>query len=250
MGTAIIVQARVGSTRFPNKMTIPFYDGHGMLHYLLSRMVKTNISVPLILAIPDSAENDILQKIGLDLGLKIFRGSENDVLQRFIDAAIYYSATSIIRVCADNPFLDIESVNTLIEALNKNESDYISFCLADGTPTIKTHYGFWAEAVRLSTLKSVATQTTEKLYREHVTNYIYAHPEKYSRHCLSLNSFVEANSWARFTVDTAQDFQNMQHLAAELTSLNSLSPQHLINHVATHPGIKTTMLREIRENQK
>lgn len=250
MSTAVIIQARVGSTRFPNKMTIPFYGDHGMLHYLLSRMKKASLSAPLILAIPDSTENDILQEIGLELGLKIFRGSENDVLQRFIDAANHYNVTSIIRVCADNPFLNIEAINALIDALNKDKSDYISFCLTDGTPTIKTHYGFWPEAVRLTTLQTVASQTDEKLYREHVTNYIYAHAEKYRCRCLALNPEVEANQWARFTVDTAQDFQNMKHLATELTSQNLLSPEQLITHVARNPNIRTSMEAEIRKNQK
>ena len=250
MATAVIVQARVGSTRFPNKMTLPFYAKAGMLHYLLRRMVNANLPAPIILAIPDSSENDILGKIGSELGLKIFRGSEDDVLQRFIAAATHYNASRIIRVCADNPFLDIHSITTLIETLESDDTDYISFCLANGTPTIKTHYGFWAEAVKLSALKSVAKETNEKLFCEHVTNYIYSHPEKYTRRCLTLDPIIEANPWARFTVDTQTDFETMSHLATHLPPHTEITPAELIKTVAAKPEIKNSMEQEIRKNQK
>ena len=250
MDNAIIIQARVGSTRFPNKMTIPFHNGKGMLHFLLSRMVKAGLPAPIILAIPDSPANDVLEEIGTQLNINVFRGSENDVLQRFIDAATLHKATRIIRVCADNPFLDTQSLINLIDTLKNDPSDYISYCLTDGTPTIKTHYGFWAEAVRLNALKTVAGLTDEKLYREHVTNYIYAHPKAFTRSCLRLDPAIEANPWARFTVDTAQDFENMKNLAADLPTSSTLSPIQLINHIANFPGIKTSMQAEINKNQK
>lgn len=265
MRTAIIIQARVGSTRFPNKMTIPFYNGRGMLYYLLSRMVKANLSAPLILAIPDSIENDAIADIGNELGINVFRGSEDDVLQRFIGAATKHDANAIIRVCADNPFLDIPSITTLMDALEVDSSDYISFCLSNGTPTIRTHYGFWPEAVRLSALQTAANKTGEKLYHEHVTNFIYTHSniavpdfekvsahdtEIFTRKCIPINSEIESNSWARFTVDTAQDFQNMMDLAANLTPLNLLKTAELIDQVAKNPTMKATMLAEINKNQK
>ena len=74
-------------------------------------------------------------------------------MNRFISAAEQYNAQKIIRVCSDNPFLDINSIKKLIETINENPSaDYISFNI-NGIPSIKTHYGFWTEYVTLNTLK-------------------------------------------------------------------------------------------------
>src|SRR5690554_5883359 len=251
MNIGIIIQARVGSTRFPHKMTVPFYDGRGILHFLLSRMVSTNIPAPIILAIPDTPENDVLEEIGTSLNLKIFRGSEQDVMSRFINAALHYKISDIIRVCADNPFLDNQSIISLIENLKNSDSDYISYCLSDGTPTIKTHFGFWPEAVRLSALQAAADRTTEKYYREHVTNFIYAADNGFTRHCIPISSEIELNNWARFTVDTAQDFKNMQQVA-KLTgmALAHHSPLQMIKHIESFPHLKTSMQEEIKKNLK
>lgn len=247
--TGVIVQARMGSTRFKNKMTNPFYENEGMLYFLLSRLKQTGIDAKLVLAIPDTKENDVLESIGKRLHIAIYRGSENDVLQRFIGAAKEFQIENIVRVCADNPFLDTDSIKILFALLSESNTDYISFCLSDHTPTIKTHYGFWPEAVRLSALERVAESTIENLYREHVTNYIYTHPQQFTRHCIFIDPEIERAS-LRFTVDTQTDFESMQVLAQHFSKGQAITPGQVIHASNQYPEICKLMLMEIEKNRK
>ena len=248
--TAIIVQARMGSTRFPNKMTVPFFEGSGMLAYLLRRLLNSNISVPVILAIPSSEPNKILKQIAIDHGINYHCGNETDVLQRFIDAAEAYQIERIIRVCADNPFLDTRYLKELIEAFAYSDADYLSYRLDDGTPTIKSHFGFWAEAVTLNTLKKVCSLTDETFFHEHVTNYIYSHPDEFRLEFLKADPEIVQNRWARFTVDTEGDFNRMKALAQKIGYSANAQANDLIKRVAESPPIRKAMETEIRKNQK
>lgn len=250
MATAIIVQARVGSTRFKNKMTTPFHNGRGLLHYLLNRLIKSGLNIPVILAIPDSDDNDVLEEIGKNLNLVVYRGSETDVLSRFTEAAEANKADRIIRVCADNPFLDLQFLKILINTLHSTKADYVSFCLHDGTPTIKTHYGFWAEAVNTKALKKVTELTEAPEYLEHVTNYIYTHPGTFEISLLPVDPKIEQSSWARFTVDTENDFKLAKSIANQLPPNEEFDAFRLIELVGENPEIKRTMKMEIHKNKK
>ena len=149
----IIIQARTGSTRLPQKMILPFYENEGIFSLILKRLTSIINKNNIILATSTNENNDVLIDIAKSYGVNYFRGSENDVLQRFIDAADEFNANKIIRVCADNPFLDLEFLNFLLDNFEKSDYDYMSFMTSKGCPTIKTHYGFWAEAVTLNALK-------------------------------------------------------------------------------------------------
>ena len=250
MQTAVIIQARIGSTRLPNKMINPFYKDQNLLEFLLTRLLHGGFKEQLVLAIPSSAENDVLELIASRHNIKVFRGSENDVLQRFIEAAESVNANQIIRVCADNPFLDVSSISSLIKVMKEKGADYTAFCLSDSTPSIKTHYGFWAEGVSLNALKKVAALTSEKLYREHVTNYIYTHPAKFITHCCSIPKSIEQEFWCRFTVDTAGDFQRMESLAEDIDDLEKINPERIIGIASESEVIKEAMQAEIEKNAK
>ena len=109
----IIIQARTGSTRLPQKMILPFYENEGIFSLILNRLTSNFKKENIILATSSNPNNDVLAEIARRYGINCFRGSENDVLQRFIDAANQFNATKIIRVCADNPFLDMDFLNFL-----------------------------------------------------------------------------------------------------------------------------------------
>lgn len=175
----IIIQARTGSTRLPSKMILPFYGNDGILSILLSRLTQCKLADSIIVATTSSSPDDAICDLVREHRVKCFRGDENDVLDRFIQAARYYGISKIIRICADNPFLDIESLDSLILASENIDADYVSFCTSNHTPTIKTHFGFWAEYVTLAALELVARKTAEKVYHEHVTNYFNKSVDKY-----------------------------------------------------------------------
>ena len=107
----IIIQARTGSTRLPFKMTLPFFNDRGILELLLSRLKKAGLADKTIVATTENVRDDIICNIARNAGVSYFRGSESDVLDRFIQAANHYYVSKIIRICADNPFLDIPALN-------------------------------------------------------------------------------------------------------------------------------------------
>ena len=117
--TKIIIQARTGSTRQPKKMILPCYANEGIFSLLLKKLTATFDKNDIILATSVNENNDVLVEIAKCYGVNYFRGSENDVLQRFIDAAKEFNAENLIRVCADNPFLDVFYIRLLIEKFEK-----------------------------------------------------------------------------------------------------------------------------------
>lgn len=249
--TKIIIQARNNATRLKNKMSLPFFEGKGILEILLARLSNNFLPENIILATTFSKSDDILVAIAERIGVGVFRGSEEDVLDRFIKASEFFHCNKIIRVCADNPFLDIQALKTLYEELNKSSFDYIAFELKSGLPTIKSHIGFYAEGVKLSSLMKIKDSTHDKLFMEHVTNYIYAHPAKFSIKWLQVSSEVQNRIDLRFTVDTIDDFNTASLIFNQISELNSdWNISNLISFIDQHTEYKKSMLEQITLNSK
>lgn len=247
----IIIQARTGSTRLPQKMILPFYENEGIFSLILNRLTSNFKKENIILATSSNPNNDVLAEIARRYGINCFRGSENDVLQRFIDAANQFNATKIIRVCADNPFLDMDFLNFLLQNFEKTECDYMSFSTSEGTPTIKTHYGFWAEAVTLNALNKVRSMTDESLYHEHVTNFIYANKDVFDVRFLNISEDIEKHDDIRLTIDTKTDFDIQKEIFnkiyKEKQNFNAFDVVSFLNENQQYMKI---MKDEILKNQK
>ena len=241
-----IVQARLGSTRLPNKIILPFYDGKSIFELLLDKLLAFD-NIKCIVATTLDPVNDILETICENYGVSCFRGDENDVLKRFIDAAEYFDVDGIIRVCSDNPFLNVPAMEELISKVSTSKMDYISFNIS-GTPSIKTHYGFWTEYVTISCLKKVESLTTETLYREHVTNYIYSHPESFEIEWIQVPDIILENKNVRLTIDTKDDFESAQTMYSEINDRNSF--YDIFSYIREHKAIAQSMLNQIEANTK
>lgn len=250
MDITFIIQARLGSTRLPGKILLPFFDGKSILALLIDKLKRFE-GTKIVLATSLDSVNNPLEEMAKNYDIDCFRGSENDVLQRFIDAAEKFNASKIIRICSDNPFLDVNSINQLIDFTTNNpQYDYISFNV-NGIPSIKTHYGFWAEYVTLDALKRVKSLTDELLYHEHVTNYIYTHSEHFNFHLLDTPSILSSHNKIRLTIDTEADFNNAQIIYRELTSTSPYPTiEQIIHFLDNHPVYYQTMEQEISKNSK
>jgi spore coat polysaccharide biosynthesis protein SpsF len=151
----LIIQARAGSTRLPGKMLMPFYDNFTILEIMIKNLLNFFDKDQIILATTNNKIDDTIVAAGTKFNINIFRGDENDVLKRFTDAAEYYDISTIIRVCADNPFLQAKEVKRLYTEYTQlpEPVDYFSFAFPDETPVIKSHLGFFAEITTLAALK-------------------------------------------------------------------------------------------------
>lgn len=247
LNSKIIIQARTGSTRLPNKMLLPFFNGRTILEILIERLVKSFGNKNIILATTNNKLDDSLEEVAKQKDIICFRGDEQNVLKRFIDCAEKFEAEGIIRVCADNPFLDIQLMSDLVAFAAEKKYDYVSYKV-NNLPAIKTHYGFFTEYVSLKALKKVAELTTDKLYQEHVTNYIYTNPEGFSIEWLSAPESIASNSNVRLTVDTEEDFETCKSIYSELKS--DFCYKNILELINVNPELQNKMSSQIQKNGK
>ena len=250
MKLGIIIQARIASTRLPNKILLPFYKNLTILDLLIQRLQKY-LSIPIILATSTNPSNDILLNFANKYKIPLFRGSEEDVLQRFIDCSREYGFDGIIRICSDNPFISIIELETLIRSISENE-DYISATFDQVKPTIQEHIGIYPEYITFTALKKISELTTEPCYREHVTNYAYGNPDIFK---IKLIKVQDPPQNIRLTVDTKQDFQYLKEVWKQFSERDyddRIKIGDLIELLSEdgNSGIIEMMESEIKKNQK
>ena len=239
----------MGSTRLPNKMMMPFADGKTILEIIIERL-KMFVDLPIILATTTNKVDNELEDVANKLQVECFRGSESNVLNRFISAAAFAGTQKIIRVCADNPFLNALALNELVLVASQSAADYVGFRI-NGKPSIKTHFGFWGEYVTLDALKRVATITTQPLYLEHVTNYLYEHPELFDIEWIATPEAVVDREDIRLTIDTMTDFTNANTIYHEVyKSHNNPTLVEVVNILDQTPRLLEQMKLEITKNSK
>lgn len=250
MNIGIIVQARMGSTRFPGKILHPFYKDKVLIDVILENLHRIP-DTKLIVATSINPENDTLENYLNSKGENIYRGSEEDVLNRFIQAAQHYDVNGIIRICSDNPFLDYEGLSTLTKRARESNCDYIGFSV-NGTPSILTHLGFWGEYVSLNALKRVESETAINTpAHEHVTYHVYTHPNEYQCEWIECPSFLKNRKDIRLTVDNVQDLKNTSRIYRELIDhKGSFSIDDVVSYIDRHTHIRESMLKNIAINVK
>jgi len=241
----IIVQARTNSSRMPGKIIESLPDGKCFLEVQLQRLKR--IGLPIIVATTENSSDDIIIEQCNRIGIECFRGSEHNVLDRFIKCAEFLGAENIIRVCSDNPFIDTNSILKL--AHDYSDEDYLSFSV-DGIPSILTHSGFFAEIVKLNALRKVSS-FSQKNCLEHVTNCIYASPESFHVRFIPVNSDIISK--LRCTLDTKEDwsmlagiYQNwyLKRIEKDFTYIE------LVDYLRSQPEKLQLMKQEIKKNTK
>lgn len=245
---SVIIQARLGSTRMPKKVLLPFYNDRTILDIIVDKMKR--IQVPVVVATTTNPHDDAIEAFCKERHVNCFRGSETDVLSRFIECAKANKFSKVIRVCSDNPFLDEDALRALVARVADATCDYMSYDVA-GTPSIKTHFGFWSEYVTLPAMENIARLTQDKLYHEHVTNYIYSHPDIFSIQWIPVSSDIAARKDIRLTIDTEVDFQNASKLYADMQNSGCrINAESVVAYLDQHPEYKVSMVGEINKNQK
>ena len=205
------IQARSSSSRLPGKVLKPI-SNKPILSHIIDRLKKVLPLERIILLIP-SGDADII-KYAKDNSILYFEGSEEDVRDRFIKASEKFNAENIIRLTADNPFIDIEYLELLLETFVNPEIEIASFA---GLPI-----GMGVEIFKISSIKKEPANGIEPKHREHVSLHL---KETNEFHFLKLTSFLNAEdleicSKIRLTIDEELDYS----LCEEVYSV--LSPKH------------------------
>ncbi len=221
MKTAIIVQARMGSSRLPGKVLMPV-NGKPLLLYQMERLRRSCVPL-IILATTTSTLDDELCKMAARWSLPVFRGLENNVLERYIQAAEQYDVECIIRSTGDCPLIDPNVVDKAL-SLFKN-CDYLSNTLIRTYPR-----GLDVEVFTLSALKEAQKLAVSEGDLEHVTPVLYRSGFFRTAHFEN----EEDLSRYRLCVDTQEDFCLIQKILSSLQHPN-YSLRDLIVLLEKHP---------------
>lgn len=218
-----------------------------MVLYLYNRL-NDYFDIPIVIATTDNSQDNHLAEMLVNLDVKIYRGSDNNVISRFIGAAKYFGFTDIVRVCADSPLLDLYFLDELIGVWKDDTmSDYISFEFNE-KPVIRSHFGVFAEIVKLSTLEKVAGLFGDNnIYLEHVTNGVYMNPDIFKIRLLNLDKELASFEGIRLTIDTKEDFERISEL---MPKLKNIKFEEIANYVKSKPELLLGMKQTILENSK
>jgi spore coat polysaccharide biosynthesis protein SpsF len=195
-----IVQARMGSTRLPGKVLLNL-AGKPMLVRDMERLKRAKNIDNIVIATTIKPEDDPIISLCHENGWDFFRGSENDVLDRYYQTAREYNTKIIIRITSDCPLIEPSIVDRLVEDFLSREPDidYISNVFPDRTYP----RGLDTEVLSFSALERCWKEEHNPAYREHVTPYIHHHPDRFR--ISEVNNERDLSSM-RWTVDTPEDF--------------------------------------------
>ncbi|MDZ8221576.1 MULTISPECIES: glycosyltransferase family protein [unclassified Nostoc] len=209
MKTVIIVQARMTSTRLPRKVLKKVLD-KPLLEYQIERLKRVKLADEIVIATTINSTDLPIIELCDRLLIPYFRGSEEDVLGRYYGAAKEHHADVVVRVTSDCPLIDPQVIDKVIQFYleHKYEYDYVSNCLERSYPR-----GMDTEVFSFIALHQAFVEATAQPDREHVTPFIYMHPERY-RFAQVVSS--ENQSSHRWTVDTEDDFELIKRIIEAL----------------------------------
>lgn len=186
----------MGSSRLPGK-ALKDIQGRSMLARVVRRAQRSSLIDRLIVATTDKEADDSIASECKILGVSVFRGSEDDVLDRYYQAAKAFSAEAVVRITSDCPLIDPDVIDRVVRVFLDNRPDYASNTIENTYPR-----GLDVEVFTFSALEKAWRNASRDFERVHVTPYIYLHPELFRK----LSVTGEKNlSFYRWTVDTAED---------------------------------------------
>lgn len=232
MRRVIVVQARITSTRFPGKVLMDV-AGRPMLAQQLRRLKRCRHADEIVVATTTNATDDPVVTVARAEGARWFRGSETDVLSRYVGAARESKADIVIRTTADCPLIDPEVSDKVIEALESqgDKADYATNVIRRTFPL-----GLDTEALYTDTLLRVGRLARSASAREHVTLIIWKErPDLFLIHSLTDE---QDNSDLRWTVDVAEDLEMVRRLYADMgLGERTVGYREILAYVRAHPSL-------------
>ncbi|MEJ7601893.1 MAG: glycosyltransferase family protein [Kofleriaceae bacterium] len=227
MRTVAIVQARMGSSRLPGKVLLEL-GGTTMLACVVARLRAAHSISDIVIATSTAQLDDAIVHEASRLDTKIHRGSEDDVLSRYLGAARATAAEAVVRVTADCPLLDPGVVDDVVAALTPD------FDYASNTQTRTYPRGLDVEAMHRDTLERIGRLGTSRAAREHVTAFVTEHPALFQ---IAQVTTTEDASDLRWTVDTAEDLELVRMLYAALDLRAPRDYREIVAEMRAHPHL-------------
>lgn len=226
-----IIQARMGSTRLNGKVLMNI-QGYPMLWHVIERVKQIELIDEIIVATSENSNDDPLALYLTSIGMHFFRGNENNVLERFYQAAYLCGAETIVRLTGDNPLIDPHIADQTIAYFYNSGFRYVSnIQQPSGKCTFPV--GIVCEVFTFELLEETHRQAREDYEKEHVTPYMYFNQDSIG--CYSND--VDLSKY-RFTVDTMEDSQHVKAIYSHFfKGKHDFYLDDIIRFVKKHPEI-------------
>ncbi len=194
----IVIQARMGSTRLPGKVLMPI-GNRPLLGHILMRLDRLRATVQVVVATSTAARDDAVAAYCRQVGGSCFRGDESDVLDRYYQCAVHYHFEHVVRLTGDNPFIDVEELDRLIDMHLNSGVDY-------ATSIEDLPIGVGAEIFTFSALEQCHISGQMAHHREHVNEYILENTGLFATEKLEIPT-DKLRPDVRLTIDTPDDYR-------------------------------------------
>ena len=234
-----IIQARMGSTRLPEKVLMPIL-GKPVLWHIVNRLRNVKEINDIIIATSNSKKDDKIEDFCKANHIDCFRGSEEDVLDRFYKAALKYDPDYLIRITGDCPLIDPDLIKQLIAYFIANKFDQCG--IATGAGAAQKGFvgrfpdGMDTEIFTMNALRTAWREAVGPLNREHVTPYLWKQPKRFK--IGTLKSKDKDYSHFRWTLDNNEDYELIKWIYEQLYSLkNNFNMYDVLNLLEKNPGV-------------
>lgn len=223
------IQARMGSTRLPGKV-LKKVMGKPLLDFLIERLRQCREIDDIVILTSKLAADDVIEQYCHEKQVACFRGSEEDVLERYYQAAMLRKPDGVVRITADCPLIDPEVVDQVVKVFR---DDYPSIDYAANTLERTFPRGLDVEVFTFQALEQAHLNGKKPEEREHVTLYLYRHPELFHLRNIARTPACPSHRW---TVDTPEDFALIKLILEDLYPKNpSFRLNDVLKLISRHP---------------
>jgi spore coat polysaccharide biosynthesis protein SpsF len=228
MKIVAIVQARMGSSRLPQKV-LKDLGGATVLDRVLNRLGRSRLIQESWVATTTEPTDDAIVEHCERSQRNVFRGSEQDVLDRYYRAAQHVDAAAVVRITSDCPVIDPEVTDATIRAFLDQHADYASNVRVRTYPR-----GLDTEVMTVNALERAWREARQPHQREHVTPYIYENPAEFKLHGIENDTDCSRHRW---TLDTPEDLEFLQAVYARFGSRDDFGWREVLELVETDPSL-------------
>lgn len=228
---AIIIQARMGSTRLPGKVLMEV-AGKTILWHMIKRLSYCRAVDTIVLATTTLGQDDALAEFALKNNITCVRGSEKDVLSRHYEAGLASGADTLVRLPSDKPLVEPAVVDMVVREHLDSGADYTSNWLKPTFPI-----GIEVEVMKFDALEKAHREAQASYQREHVTPYLYENPALFKTHSVEAQGKLRRPD-IRLTIDTPEDLDLIRKIYSGLYRENGIFHiEQVIDFLDANPGL-------------
>lgn len=226
MKVVAVIQARMGSSRLAGKILTPL-AGKPVLQRVIERVMASGAFDEVVVATTDQRLDDVTAEGATTFGARVVRGDEDDVLSRYGLAARASGADAIMRITADCPLIDPGVLSEMTARFRVGDADLVSNCVHRSFPR-----GLDAELFSRKALDIMLAEATTPSQREHVTPFLYAHPDRFR---IVSHGGGEDFSHYRLTLDTPEDLELLDRIFSATLDADAIRLPEVIALLRAHP---------------